>query len=75
MFESLAESMTSLLCDLSLEKAADNIEDKLDRKQLSNEIRKQITRYENEILPGLDGCKQPLSAASGAAFPGQSGPY
>ena len=58
MFESLAESMTSLLCDLSLEKATGNMEDKLKRKQLSNEIRKQITRYENEILPGLDGAEQ-----------------
>lgn len=58
MFESLAESMTSLLCDLSLEKAAGNIEDKLDRKQLSDKIREQITRYENEILPGLDGAEQ-----------------
>ena len=58
MFEALAESMTSLLCDLSLEKAAGNIEDKLDRKQLSDKIREQITRYENEILPGLDGAEQ-----------------
>ena len=58
MFESLAESINSLLCDLSLEKATGNIEDKLDRKQLSDKIREQITRYENEILPGLDGAEQ-----------------
>ena len=58
MFESLAESMISLFCDLSLEKATGNIEDKLDRKQLSDKIREQITRYENEILPGLDGAEQ-----------------
>ena len=58
MFESLAESMTSLLCELLLKKAAGNIEDKLDRKQLTNKIREQITRYENEILPGLAGAEQ-----------------
>ena len=58
MLETLAESMASLLYELPLEKAAGNIEDKLDRKQLANKIRKQITRYENEILPGLAGAEQ-----------------
>ncbi len=54
MLEALGGSITSLVYDLSLEKATDNLADTLDRKQLFNKIEGYIKRYEEDILPGLD---------------------
>ena len=58
MINLFTENMTSLLFDLLTEKVVANAEDKLDRKRLSDKIRKQITRYENKTLPMPDEAEQ-----------------
>lgn len=58
MINLFTENMTSLFFDLLMEKVVANAEDRLDRKRLSDKIRKQITRYENKTLPMPDEAEQ-----------------
>ena len=53
MLEIIGGSLTSLICDLSLEKANNKLTGQQDRKQLSDRVNFQTNNYEKDIFLNL----------------------